>query len=103
MFEEYIQEAKQNAGMKDIGLGEAVGKDELARKNIIAVNEKSKIHDVKISELAEGIRAIEEAIVMMRNEVQQLQSELTLVKAQANSVEADYGKSGTDGLVPITE
>jgi len=87
--------------MKDIGLGERTGKDDIARRNVIAVSEQLKIEITKLSELSEKFTALENSVQGMKLEIQKLREENVMLRA-VNSPNLDGGSSGIEGLVAIS-
>jgi len=59
MFDDIIEESLKEPGMKDVGLGEAVGKDPIARKNIVALDERMKLFHQELSDMVMEVRRID--------------------------------------------
>ena len=67
MANEFDEFYTQTAGsMQDVGMGERTGCDAIARRNIVAVNERVNILNEKLSDSHLKIRGLEETIMEMR-------------------------------------
>ena len=79
-FDEFYADKK--GGMKNCGLGENIGKDDLARKNVIAVNEKLKLeHEARVV-LEAKVVGLVETVTMMQIKMTEMEVANNMLRAQ---------------------
>jgi len=87
-FDKLIEEfSSKKQGMKDVGLGEAIGKDPIARKNCTSLAQQLKILQEKVEQLMEENKGL-------NNKVTELSTKLVNMETVNNELRAKLYQLG---------
>jgi len=80
IFDEFYD--KPQEGMKDIGVGEPTGKDSIARRNIVALNERLNVESEKLSEVYMKTTELENTISMLQTTMANMEQANNQLRAE---------------------